>query len=315
MLRGLNHLVILLALSVTPAVQAQELIKEALASFPPETIRLEFSSPARLRALPNYASLRRRYTGPLLARIEASLSQIGIQESDIDELIMGWRSEQKEMGLYGLAAGRFDTQRIGQAASAHGLAPQSIAGRPAYCLESRPGATCVIVFTDNRGAFGSAQVLGGLAQARGGAGAQTLETSQRLVKALTETRTDAPIWGVATGPAVVDWFRGWIPGQENLQLDWSRAFENVEATAYSVQVAAKVELNVTMDCKTPESTVNLRQVMEGVKLFQRVVWQNQYPNRPNPFDGLELDTQGSRVLLRLTSSSADLEAGLPPLKP
>ena len=62
---------------------------------------MEYSGLATLRTLPNYVNLRQRFTGPRLAGLETSLAQLGIQEGDIDELLLGWKTGAKEMELYG----------------------------------------------------------------------------------------------------------------------------------------------------------------------------------------------------------------------
>ena len=42
------------ALAFAATLRGQDLVKEALGSFPRDTIRLEYSNPAKLRTLPNY---------------------------------------------------------------------------------------------------------------------------------------------------------------------------------------------------------------------------------------------------------------------
>src|SRR5262249_8271112 len=87
------------------SVRAEDIVKEALSSFPPQTIRLEYSRPAKLRELPDYQSPRARYAGEGLRSLEASLSKLGIQEQSIDELVLGWQASGTGMTLEGLAGG------------------------------------------------------------------------------------------------------------------------------------------------------------------------------------------------------------------
>src|SRR5215471_17162393 len=67
------------ALFAAAGLQAQEqdIVKEALQFFPADTVHLEYSNPAKLRKLPNYASLRQRYLGAQLQKIEQSLGKLG----------------------------------------------------------------------------------------------------------------------------------------------------------------------------------------------------------------------------------------------
>ena len=94
-------------LSLPPAVRAQDLVKEALSGFPTQTIRLEFSSPAKLRSLPNYASLRQRYVGPKLRKLIDALGQLGVREDDISGLVLGWQLRKHRNDLVRLRHGSF----------------------------------------------------------------------------------------------------------------------------------------------------------------------------------------------------------------
>src|SRR5947208_15861452 len=83
------------------ALRAQELVKDALQSFPTQSVRREYSNSAKLRKLPDYTVLRQRYLGPQLQKLEKSLSQLGIQERHVDELVMGWQAGCSEVNLTG----------------------------------------------------------------------------------------------------------------------------------------------------------------------------------------------------------------------
>lgn len=291
----------------TTSLLAQDLAKEALASFPLQTIRLEYSSPARLRTLPNYASLRQRYLGSRLLTLENSLSKLGIHEGDINELLLGWEPGKPQMELYGFAKGNFDAKAIRDGEAALGLPPTPIAGQQAYCVEAGLAATCVIVLGGSHGVFGTFGVLNALMDARAGR-SPALGSEERIAKLVNEAaRTQAPIWGVAVGQAVSDWFQGWMPSQDSLQLDWSRTFGTVEALAYSVQPKDKVGLDVKLDCASAEAAASLRQVLEGVRLFQTVAWQNKNPSRPNPFESLDVALKDRRIDLSLITAYDAIE--------
>ena len=290
------------ALAFAATLRGQDLVKEALGSFPRDTIRLEYSNPAKLRTLPNYEALRQHYIGPRLQQLETSLAKLGVHEGDVAELLLGWQTGKEEMELYGFAIGKFDARAIGASAVSRGLAPTPLGGQQGYCLEAGVAATCVIVLGESRGAFGSLAVLSALMEARGGQ-APALSSDGRFSNLVNEAaRAGGPIWGVAVGPAVADWFKGWMPSQESIQLDWSRTFGTVEALAYNVQVKDKVGLNVRLDCTTPEAAASLRQVLEGLKLFQQLAWQNQNPNRPNPYEALEVAAKDRQVDLSLVTA-------------
>ena len=296
---------LLTALAAPAQAPAEDIVAEALKSFPPETVRLEYSNSAKLRQLPDYERLRQRYLAPPIRKLEKSLAQLSIQEADVDEVVLGWKSGSSGLDLYGLATGRFSAKAISDGAASKGLAPVVIAGLNAYCFEPDAAATCVAVLGDSLGAFGSRSSLGAQLRARAGSAA-SLGSNSRFKTVLDEASKESPIWGVAVGPGVSDWFKGSMPGQENLELDWSQAFANVEALSYNVDAADKVRLDIRLDCTTQAAAAGLRQVLDGLKSFQKLAWENQHPNQPNPFQTLEVDSSGQRVNLKLTTAYATL---------
>ena len=288
------------------AAPAQDLVKEALSGFPTQTIRLEFSSPAKLRGLPNYASLRQRYIGPRLRKLVEALGQLGVREEDISGLVLGWQPGSAEMGLYGFATGRFSAQAITESAEQRNMAATPVAGKQAYCLEAGLAGTCVVVLQDSLGAFGSLTVLTSMLEARQGQ-APSLSSDNRFPSLVAGANRDAPIWGVAVGPAVADWFRGWMPNQGNLKLDWSKVFGDVNSLTYSVAAGDNVNLGLKMDCKSSESAASLRQVLEGLKLVQQIAWDSQNPGKSNPYRAMDVGLESNQVSLSLTTGYSELE--------
>lgn len=307
----MRHVYLLSALTVAFAaspkpIAAQGLVNEALAGFPPQTFRVEYSSPAKLRKLPNYQNLRQRYVGPMLQKLETSLAQLGIREEDVDEMMLGWQAGQAEMDFYGFATGRFDPKAIANRAADAGISPSQVAEQPAYCLEGGLAGTCIAVLGNSLGAFGSLTSLTAMLEARAGQGAG-LGSDNRFVPLLGEANKDASIWGVAVGPAVGDWFKGWMPNQGNLKLDWSHVFEKVNSLVYSIAAGDKVSLDVKLDCATPEDAATVRQLLEGLKLAQQLAWQSQNPSRANPFEAMTVNQQSKQISLQIVTGYSDLQ--------
>ncbi|MGD0456118.1 MAG: hypothetical protein ABSC21_00045 [Terriglobia bacterium] len=288
------------------AAPAQDLVKEALSGFPTQTIRLEFSSPAKLRGLPNYASLRQRYIGPRLRKLVEALGQLGVREEDISGLVLGWQPGSAEMGLYGFATGRFSAQAITESAEQRNMAATPVAGKQAYCLEAGLAGTCVVVLQDSLGAFGSLTALTSMLEAREGQ-VPSLSSDNRFPSLVAGANKDAPIWGVAVGSAVADWFRGWMPNQGNIKMDWSKVFGDVNSLTYSVAAGDNVTLGLKMDCKSSESAASLRQVLEGLKLVQQIAWDSQNPGKPNPYQAMNVGQESNQVSLKLTTGYSELE--------
>jgi hypothetical protein len=288
------------------AAPAQDLVKEALRGFPTETIRLEFSNPAKLRSLPNYASLRQRYIGPRLRKLVEELGQLGIREEDITGLVLGWQPGSTEMGLYGFATGHFSAQAITQSAEQRNMTPTPITGKSAYCLEAGLAGTCVVVLENSLGAFGSLTSLTSMLEARDEQ-VPSLSSDARFPTLVAGANKDAPIWGVAVGAAVGDWFRGWMPNQGSIKMDWSKVFGDVNSLAYSVAAGDDVTLGLKMECKSSDSAAGLRQVFEGLKLVQQIAWDSQNPGKPNPYKAMNVAQDGNQVSLKLTTGYAELE--------
>jgi hypothetical protein len=294
-------------LACAGSLPAQSLVSEALSSFPKDTIRVEYSRPSVLRTLPDYAAMRQRYEGPRLQELEGSFSKLGIQESDVDELVLGWRVHGQEWLLYGITSGRFNAQTLAERAGSEGLAPSKLGDQIAYCSGTGGSANCLLVLGDSLGAFGTLASLNSILEARAGR-APSLASDARFSKLLQRAETTSPIWGAAVGPAVPDWYKGWMPNQNNLQLDWSKAFKPVESLTYSVDPGETVRLNIAMDCDTQANAASLKQVFDGLKLFQQLSWQNQNPGRANPYKNVEIRDSDTQVLIKLETDYGELRA-------
>jgi len=125
-----------LAMTAASAL-AQGVVKEAMATFPMDTSRLEYSSTAKLRQLPDYATLHERYLGPSLRTLETQLATLGIRETDINEIVLGWSMIGGKLTMEGLAAGQIDPQIMARDAAAQGVPPHRSGPRRPIALEPR----------------------------------------------------------------------------------------------------------------------------------------------------------------------------------
>ena len=288
------------------SLRGQQITKDALASFPPQTLAVEYSRPASLRNLPDYNVLRARYVGAELQKLENSLAKLGIKEGDIDELILGWQAGPSAMKMEGLAGGRFDPAAIDRQAQAQSIHSQAVGDNRAYCMTDDPAADCILIFGKDSGAFGTLAALQAMARTRLGE-SPNLGSDPVFSKLVGEVGGNTPIWGIAVKQAVPKWFSAWMPGQKNLSLDWTSTMKDVDALSYRVNAADNVHLQVAMDCNSQQAASTLRQVLDGLKMLQSVAWQNLYPNQPNPFQDLNVSLDDQRVSLQMTASYAALE--------
>jgi hypothetical protein len=289
---------------VTPLF-GQDLVSKALSSFPADTIRLEFSSPATLRKLPNYASLREHYMGPRLKELVDSMSELGVAETDVDELVLGWDADGSDLNLYGFAGGNFRASVLDARAAERNLPPQQIGGKTGYCLGAGLASQCVVVLSPTEGAFGTLATLSQIMQTLNGGG-NSIGSNDSFAKAVKQEQSAAPIWGVAVASAVASWFRGWMPRQSAVDMDWNKVFEGVDALGYKIQTGSDIQLDLAMFCKSAEYAGSLRQMLEGLKLAQQIAWQNQYPAKANPFQKMEFSQTGSQIGINIVASYSDV---------
>jgi hypothetical protein len=289
------------------SARSQDIVGDALAWMPPDTVSLEYSNPATLRGLPNYQSLRARYLGRDLQGLEAALARLGIHESDIQELVLGWQTTAGKGFRYeGLATGALDPEAIARSAAASGINPLNVEGNQVYCFAANAGSTCVAVIGGSIGLFGPLPALQRMLKARAGdvTGASSNTQFAQLVE---KAKSDAPIWGVASGQAVSKWFQAWLPGQKDMQMNWASAFRGVRSLSYEIEAESTVDLNVKLNCVSSQAASSLRQLMEGLKLIQQMAWQTTNPAQPNPFQNLEIDAVNDEVSFKLSADYAALE--------
>jgi hypothetical protein len=295
----LSPLVVMVLAGIPQKVAGQDFVTTAMSGLPAQTLRVEYSSPSKLRAVPNYQSLRGRFLGPRLQQLGSALDQIGISEDDIENLMIGWEPGNKEMDLYGYASGHFHKAQVANRAAAQSFTPTPISGQQAYCLSAGVTGTCFVILEDSLGAFGSLSSLTALLEAHAGQ-APNLNSDQRFTSLIGDVNKDASIWGIALGGAVGDWFGAWLSSQNNLKLDWGRVFQKVDSLTYSIDAADRVNMDIKLNCATLADAATLRQVLEGVKMAQQFAWQAQNPGHANPYATMNVDAHNTQIGLKIT---------------
>lgn len=297
----------LAVMAAAGAARAQDLVKEGLASFPPETIRLEYSNVSKLRALPDYATLQKRYLAPSLRALETQLATLGVQESDVDEVVLAWQLAGDGMSFEGLASGRLDPQAMGRQAALQNVTTLPVGAATAYCFGTTDSAPCVAPLGGSLGAFGTMDQLRALVGARSGQTAN-LRSNAAFTSLVEREGGDAPIWGVAVGPAIEDWFKVSMPATKNLPVDLATVFHNVQSLGYAVEPTDRVRIHMELNCTTAAAAGNLRQQFDALRLFQKVAWQRQFPNVANPFDDLAVNANDTTMTLSMSTPYSAIEA-------
>ena len=306
MRRTILPLLVLVLMAGTPRKSVgQDFVTTAMSGLPTQTMRVEFSSPSMLRKISNYQTLRGKFLGPRLQQLEGTLSQVGVREDNIDNLMIGWKPGDKEMDLYGYASGHFDKAQVEKSATAQSITPTPISGQQAYCLTAGVAGTCIVILDNTLGAFGPLSSLTALLETHAGE-APNLSSDTRFTSLLGDVKKDAPIWGIALGGAVADWFGGWLSTQNNLKLDWGKVFAKVDSLTYSIDASDKVNLDMKLNCATPGDAASLRQVLDGLKMAQQLSWATQNPGHPNPYTAMNVDVHDKQIGLQITMEYSEL---------
>jgi hypothetical protein len=209
------------------------------------------------------------------------------------------------MDLYGYASGHFNKTEVANRAAADNLTPTPISGQQAYCLAAGVVGSCVVILEDSLGAFGPLSTLTTLLDAHAGQ-APNLNSDSRFTSLQGDVNKDAPIWGIALGGAVADWFGGWLSNQNSLKLNWSQVFEKVDSLTYSIDAADKVNLDIKLNCATPSDAATLRQVLDGLKMVQQLAWTAQNPGHPNPYAAMNVDVHDKQIGLQIAMAYSEL---------
>lgn len=266
--------------------------------------------------------------------MDAALSTLGIEETDIDELALGWTpreprrsaepaetSEANAQGseradgkipdqpteLSGLLAGRFDAARIAEHAAANGIVSIQVGELRAFCLGRKAAGACLAVLSESLAAFGEPGALGRLLETRAGLRG-SLGADRRFTRLINEVDKNAPIWGMATGDTVAEWFRGWLPGQGPTQMDWKQAFDSVRAFTFSIDVSDQLKLTARLNGESAETARRLGQLFSNLRTLVSLLWQAQGLNQPNPLAGLQVSLDGSACVLHLTAALGEAMA-------
>jgi hypothetical protein len=301
----LSLFVVSVLTGIPPQLAGQDFATLAMSGLPLQTMRVEYSSPAKLRRLPNFQSLRAKFLGARLQQLESALDQIGIREDDINDLMIGWKPGDKEMDLYGYASGNFNQAQVASRAAAQGLTPTPISGQQAYCLTAGVTGTCVVILDNSLGAFGPLSSLTTVLDAHSGQ-IPNLNSDTRFTSLMGDVNKEAPIWGIALGGAVADWFGGWLAAQNNLKLDWGQVFQKVDSLTYSINAADNVTVDIKLNCATPQDAATLRQVLDGLKMAQQLAWSAQNPGHPNPYGAMNVEAHDKQIGLQMTMAYSEL---------
>ena len=247
---------------------AQQAAQVAFACFPADTQQVAYSNFAQLRSSPDYPQIREHVLYQQLGGFQNFLRSVGVNpEKDVDEVILGWRGQSLSgLGSFGVAAGRYEPDRVHEFYAQSQLPFQSYSGSDLYAFGSgADAADTFFTFLDSAtAAFGRLHDLKALLGVREGS-ADALDTNPAFRSYEAELEGMAPEWGILTGKAAANVAAPWLSGGKQNTIDLTAFLESVQAVLYRVDWDGGFAAHISLICKTPESAAGLFRLLNILK--------------------------------------------------
>ena len=287
---------------------AQQAARYGLACFPADTQQIAYANLAQLRSSSDYPQIRKHVLYLQLRGFQEFLHSVGVDpEKDIDEVLLGWRGESPSgSGSFGVAAGRFQPEKLREFFTKAQLPVQSYAGFDllAFGSAADPEATLFTFPDSSLAIFGRSHDLKALLDIQQGA-APALETNQTLQGYEAELEGTSPQWGILTGKAAGNVAAPWLAGNKKTTVDLTVFLQPVQAVLYRVDWDGGFTTHISVLCKTPESAAGLLQLLNILKSAPLPSAPGSAPRPASLLQNLDARQNGSRLEL---STSGPAEA-------
>jgi hypothetical protein len=297
-------------LSFAGLLCAQQAARAGLASFPADTQQVAYSSFAQLRSSPDYPQIRQHVLYQQLRAFQEFLRSLGVDlEKDIDEVMLGWRGESLSgPGSFGLAAGRFEPDKVRAFFAQARLRLQSYAGVDLFAFGSgADSADTFFAFLDSSlAAFGRLHDLKTILDVREGS-AQALDTNQTFQGYEAELEGASPQWGILTGKAAANVAVPWLSGGTKNAIDMTAFLEPVQAVLYRVDWDGGFTAHISIVCKTPEGAGGLFQLLNILKSVPLSSASGGTPGAAALLQNLDARQNGSRLELGASGPAEALD--------
>jgi hypothetical protein len=286
-------------ISLFPSLlRGQMVAREAFASFPADTLQFACTDLNQLRNLPNYPEIRLRLFSRQLKAFEDFLRSMGSDpEKDVDEVAMGWRGESMDSSAYfGLAMGRFQPDKFGEAFAKSQLPSRQYAGQELYAFGSGedPSDLFFTFLNSSTAAFGRLRDLKVVLDVRGG-DRPALDSNATFVAWEGELEGSAPQWGIATGKAAANAAMPWLASGGKPLIDPAAFLSFVRAVLYRVEWRSGFTVNLSVVCPNAQAATNLYQML---KFFQAANLAGSAPGAGAFVHDLEIQVEDSRLQIR-----------------
>ncbi len=288
-------------------LSAQQAARAGLASFPADTQQVAYSNFAQLRSSPDYPQIRQHVLHQQLRGFQEFLRSVGVDpEKDIDELMLGWHGQSLSgSGSFGVAAGRFEPDKVREFFARTHVSVQSYAGSDLFAFGSGadPADTFFTFLDSSLAAFGRLHDLKALLDVREGS-ADALETNEALRSYEAELEGTAPQWGILTGKAAANVAAPWLSSGRKTTIDLTAFLEPVQAVLYRVDWDGGFTANISIVSKTRESAEALFQLLNILKSAPAPSASGGGSRPASLLQNLDARQNGSRLELR-SSGAAD----------
>jgi len=289
---------------------AQQAAHAGLASFPADTQQVAYLDLAQLRSSPDYPQIRLHILSQQLGGFQMFLRSVGIDpEKDIDELVLGWRGQTLSgPGSFGIAAGRFEPDRVQQFFGKTQLPAPSYAGYDLFAFGSGadPEDTFFTFLDSSLAAFGRLHDLKALLDVREGSAAG-LERNETFRGYETELEDSAPQWGILSGKAAANAAVPWLAGGKKTTVDMTAFLEPVQAVLYRVDWDGGFTAHISVVCKTPETAAGLLQLLNILKSAPAGSTSGSGSGAPSLLQNLDARQNESRLELSASGPADALD--------
>jgi hypothetical protein len=302
------------ALIVIPTIPAllcaQRAARTGLASFPTDTQQIAYLNLAQLRSSPDYPQIRLHVLYQQLRGFQEVLRSLGVDpEKDVDEVLLGWRGQSLSgAGSFGVAAGRFEPDKVREFFTETRLPVQSYAGFDLFAFGSgADAADTFFTFLDSSlAAFGQLHDLKALLDANQGS-AEALDANQTLQGYEAELEGVSPQWGILTGNAAANVAAGWLSGGKKNTVDMTAILQPVQAVLYRVDWDGGFTAHLILVCKTPESAAGLFKLLNILQSAPAFSASGGAAGTASLLQNLDAHQNGSRLELTVSGPAAALE--------
>jgi hypothetical protein len=281
----------------------QQAARAALAIFPADTQQVAYSNFTQLRSSPDYPQIRQHVLYRQFRGFQEFLRSLGVDpEKDLDEVMLGWRGESLSgPGSFGVAAGRFEPDKVQGLVTQNRLPVQSYAGYDLIAFGSGADpADIFFTFLDSSlAAFGRLHDLKALLDVREGS-ANPLESNQTFRSYEAELEQTSPQWGILTGEAAANVATPWLAGGKKTTVDMTAFLEPVQAVLYRVDWDGGFTAHIAVVCKSAESAAGLYQLLNILKSAPVSSASGGSPGSASLLQNLDARQNASR--LELTAS-------------